>query len=216
MSVRLPSQDPSHENIIPLESVITDGPSDLENLGRHDSTHASPSRASGNQSWWYPDPSLSGNPSRKWNETLDSQRAVLKRLKAWHQWDTDRYKSLGNFLMSKAGFPKRPICPSDDQLVSLARHFFPPRWSLKVVVCDFGDGRFERCETNLLNVEKCKSLSCSWCDDLTIVRCVRLGDETNVGDCAVDVSFPNSNALGSIDVRRHIPLGSGSLETVRQ
>lgn len=142
---RLPAQDPKHENIVPLESVFTDDPSNPGNLGEHDSPLALPSRSFGSTSW-------------KWDEELNSQRAVLKRLKAWQQWDTDRYKSLGSFLMSKAGFPKRPICPSDDQLFSLARHFFPPRWSLKVVVCDFGGGRFERCETELLNVEKCRSL----------------------------------------------------------
>ena len=153
-SVRPPAGDPSLENVVPLESVVTDEPSESERLARNPSIHALPSA-----------------PSWKWNETLNSQRAVLSRLKAWHQWETDRYKSLGKFLMSKAGFPKRPICPSNDQLVSLATHFFPPRWSLKVVVCDFGDGRFERCETELLNVEKCKCLSCSWSDDLTFEYC---------------------------------------------
>ena len=155
VSVRLTSQDSRYENIIPLESVATGELSDRENRGGHDSTHAIPSGASESHSWW--NPLRSGNSSRNRGEELDSQRAVLKELKAWHQWDTDRYMSLGKFLMSKAGFPKRPICPSDDQLISLATHFFPPRWSLKVVVCDFGDGRFERCETELLNVEKCKS-----------------------------------------------------------
>ena len=143
-SVRLSARDRSHENIVPLESVVTDEPSGSEDLAGHDSTHANSSR-----------------PFLDWEKILDSQRAVLKRLKAWHQWEHDRHESLGKFLMSKAGFPRRPICPSDDQLISLATHFFPPRWSLKVIVCDFGDGRFERCETKLLNVEKCESLSCS-------------------------------------------------------
>ena len=143
-SVRLSARDRSHENIVPLESVVTDEPSGSGNPARSDSTRAVPS--------W---------PPWKWIEILHSQRAVLKKLKAWHQWENERHESLGKFLMSKAGFPRRPICPSDDQLISLATHFFPPRWSLKVIVCDFGDGRFERCETKLLNVEKCESLSCS-------------------------------------------------------
>lgn len=197
-SVRPPARDPSYENIVPLESVVTDEPSGSGNLAGHNAT-----------------PDIPSQPLGQWDEILNSQRAVLKRLKAWHQWEIDRYKSLGKFLVSKAGFPKRPIRPSNDQLLSLATHFFPPRWSLKVIVCDFGDGRFERCEIELINVKKCKSLSCFWCDDLTLIYCVRLGKKTNVGDCTVDVCFPNSNALDSIDVRRHIPIGSGSLESVR-
>lgn len=138
-SVRSPARNRSHENTVPLESVVTDEPSGSENLAGHDSTYAVPSQPS-------------------WKKILNSKRAVLKRLKAWHQWEIDRYKSLGKFLISKAGFPKRPICPSNDELLSLATYFFPPRWSLKVVVCDFGDGRFERCEIELINVMKCKSL----------------------------------------------------------
>ena len=139
--VRPPARDPSHENIVPLESVVTDEPSGSGNLAGHNAT-----------------PAIPFQPPWQWNEILNSQRAVLKRLKAWHQWEIDRYKSLGKLLASKAGFPKRPICPSNDQLLSLATHFFPPRWSLKVVVCDFGHGRFERREIELLNVENCESL----------------------------------------------------------
>ena len=40
--------------------------------------------------------------------------------------------------MSRAGFPKRPICPTNTELQSLATFFFPQCHSLKVVVCDFG------------------------------------------------------------------------------
>ncbi len=93
--------------------------------------------------------------------SLEPQRAVLRKLKAWHQWDTNRYKSLGNWLMSKAGLPKRPICPSKRELLSLSEYFFPLRRSLKIIVCDIGEGRLESFEADILDVEKCKLLICS-------------------------------------------------------
>lgn len=98
--VRAPSQNPSHENIVPLESVVTDQPSashvrvasgsiEAEGLTRHTSTHALPS-------------SHTSEREIAWKAMEVSQRAVLRRLKAWHQWDTDRYKSLSEFILSKA------------------------------------------------------------------------------------------------------------------
>lgn len=151
-----------------------------------------------------------------WNAIrLDSQRAVLKRLQAWHQWDIDRYKSPSKFLLSRVGFPKRPVRPTRAQLLSLATYFFPSRGSLKVVVCDFGEGRFERIQVDSVDIHQCKSLTCPRRDGLTLRYRIRLAGQTNVGDCTVDVCFPNSNALDVTDVQRHVPVGSGSVESVR-
>lgn len=148
-SVSAPCRNPNHGDIVPLESVVTGEPSrsfvraasgsvDPERLTRRHSTQALP-------------PS---DREIEWNALLNSQRAVLRKLKAWHKWDTDRYRSLSKFLMSKAGFPKRPICPAPCQLFSLATYFFPPRWSLKATVCDFGEGQFERFEVHLEDLQQ--------------------------------------------------------------
>ncbi len=151
-SIHASSHNLSHEHIAPLESVVTGEHSgscddaagifvNSERFPRHRSPYAF-------------QPTLT---NRQYAEhEADSQRIVLKRLKAWHQWDNDRYKSLRKFLISQAGFLKRPICPTPGQLFSLATYFFPPRWSLRVIVCDFGEGRFERCEVDLQNVTQCK------------------------------------------------------------
>lgn len=118
--------------------------------------------------------------------------------------------------MSKTGFRKRPVRPSHAELVSLATYFFPPCGSLKVVVCDFGAGRFERFEAELEFVQRYKSLFRSQCDYLTLGYCIRLGGETHVGDYTVDVSFPNLKVLYETDIRRHIPVGSGLVQSVSQ
>ena len=80
---------------------------------------------------------------------LEQQRRVLSRLKAWHDWDENRHKSLRNFLLSKIGYPRRPSRPNDSELIQLALYFFPSRAKLKVILCDYGDNRFERSEEML-------------------------------------------------------------------
>ena len=150
----------SPENLAPLDSVVTDGPSgtyDHATLHRH--TNALPLSPSEHE------PASAASDAIY---VLNTQRAVLQRLKAWDQWDTDRYKSLTKFLMSKAGFPRRPPRPTHAELLSLAKYFFPSRWSLRVV-CDFGKGRFERFEVGLENVQQCESLSCSQCNDSMLI-----------------------------------------------
>lgn len=80
------------------------------------------------------------------------QRQVLARLRAWHEWGEASRTSPKRFLLSKSGILQRPACPDEQELLSLAFYFFPPRAQLKVIVCDYGDGRFERFEENLGNI----------------------------------------------------------------
>lgn len=198
-SAGAPFHHSSHEEIVPLESVFTGEPSGPS----YD--HA----ASASADLEVPTPQ---SAIRQYH----IQRAVLGRLKAWHQWEIDRYNSLTGYILSKVGFPKRPICPSPEEVLSLATYFFPQRRSLRVVVCDFGEGRFDRFEISLENVQRCMVILCSWCEDLILRHCTRLGGQTNVGDCTVDVCFSSPNTFDATDVRRHIPIGSSSLESVRQ
>ena len=75
-------------------------------------------------------------------------------------------------------------------------------------MCDFAQGRFERIQVDNVKVHQCKSLICSRCGGLTLGYCIRLAEQTNVGDCTVDVCSPNSNVLDATDVQRHVPVGS--------
>ena len=165
-----PIQNLSGEDIAPLESVVTDEGLDsnpyassgwlyLENLTRQPFLYGR-----------LPDPFIEERKIEQ-DAVPESQRAVLRRLKAWYQWDIDRYQSLGQFLMSKAGVPKRPICPSRAELLSLAAYFFSRRQSLKVVVCNFSEGRFKRFEANFTNVGEYKPPSYSVYDVVKLTVC---------------------------------------------
>lgn len=79
---------------------------------------------------------------------LQKHRGVLERLQARHNWGKSRQGSFRQFLWSRLN-PKRPPCPPNKQLQSLAEVFFPPRALLNFSICDFGAGHFERHDTNI-------------------------------------------------------------------
>ena len=85
---------------------------------------------------------------------LSAQRKVLKRLKAWHEWDFERRRSPLAFVMSVVGFPRRPKRPGLEELRALATFYFPRRAHLTLSVCDFGVDRFERFETTLGSINE--------------------------------------------------------------
>lgn len=84
---------------------------------------------------------------------LERQREVLGRLKAWHDWDENRHKSLRNFLLSKVGYPRRPSRPGYSELIELAFYCFLPPATLEVIICDYGHDRFNRFEVELGKIE---------------------------------------------------------------
>lgn len=87
---------------------------------------------------------------------LDKVRGTLERLRQWHSWETERRQSLKKYLL-RTFLPRRPPCPSHDELKELATFFFPLRKLLQVTVCDIGKDRFERHETTIGGLEPCKS-----------------------------------------------------------
>ncbi len=89
-------------------------------------------------------------------EDLQKHREVLEQLRAWRDWEKSRRASFRLFLLGKI-YPKRPPRPPKKELQSLAEYFFPPRPVLNVTICDFGDGRFERHDTNIEKLEACES-----------------------------------------------------------
>ena len=161
------SQDRPGDRLSPLESVVTD------------SAHENARFASGQSRssldiphpWPLPLGTLGEQFVRKLErnkndfeqiilaqEELKQQQQVLSRLKAWHDWDENRRKSLRNFILSKIGYPRWPSLPSRDELTQLILYYFPPRAKLKVVICDYGQDRFERFEVELGDFESGKFL----------------------------------------------------------
>ncbi len=89
-------------------------------------------------------------------EDLEKHRAVLEQLRAWRDWEKSRRASFRLFLLGKI-YPKRPPRPPKKELQSLKEYFFPPRPVLNVTICDFGNKRFERHDTNIEKLEACES-----------------------------------------------------------
>ena len=81
-------------------------------------------------------------------DELGQVRETLDKLRLWHDWGVRRSQYLHSNIKSKI-FPNRPPCPPFEELKRLATFFFPPRAKLIATVCDYGEGRFERHESNL-------------------------------------------------------------------
>ncbi|KAL8887912.1 MAG: hypothetical protein Q9192_006256 [Flavoplaca navasiana] len=90
------------------------------------------------------------------------QKGVYNRLMDWY--DTSyrclRNQFLGLFVKSS----RRPDLPSKEELIGLARHYYPARADLKVQVCDFGLGRAERNEITLGQIEEYWQAKPDWVD----------------------------------------------------
>ena len=87
---------------------------------------------------------------------LRKHRAVWARLKAWHDWDEAKRQSPLGHSLSNINFRPRPARPCKQELLQLALYYFPPRATLKAIICDFGNGRFERSEQVLGRIDRCK------------------------------------------------------------
>ncbi|KAL8675232.1 MAG: hypothetical protein Q9168_000352 [Polycauliona sp. 1 TL-2023] len=111
------------------------------------------------------DPEIEAQRLRKLsrcNTEYAIQKGVYNRLMNWY--DTSygclQNQILGLFFPSR----RRPDLPSKEELLGLARHYYPARADLKVQVCDFGLGRAERTEITLGQVEEYWQAKPDWAD----------------------------------------------------
>jgi hypothetical protein len=101
------------------------------------------------------DPEIEEIKRRKlelYKQRIQQQRPTLNRLIKWADADVQTAK---DWVLFALRFFRRPPLPKDYELISLARHFFPPRMALRVHVCDFGDNRFSHSEVSLGEIERC-------------------------------------------------------------
>lgn len=89
------------------------------------------------------------------------QQEVYEKLKRWADKKIPGNNWLGNLLDVKY---TRPPLPKHEELVKLAKHYYPPRGELKVHVCDFGQGRAEHTEIALGDVEEYWQQKPDWVD----------------------------------------------------
>ncbi|KAH0538158.1 hypothetical protein FGG08_005216 [Glutinoglossum americanum] len=82
----------------------------------------------------------------------ERQRPALLSVMEWADAGIRTAGDFASFILKGFRFPR---LPTDQELVALARHYYPPRMELKVHVSDFGDDRSSHFETTLGEIERC-------------------------------------------------------------
>lgn len=90
------------------------------------------------------------------------QRHVYERLRRWADTRSRTAMDLVRGLFMKE-YRSEPL-PSQQELIELAKHYYPPRGELTVHVCDFGLGRAEHTEITLGEVEEYWQTKPEWVD----------------------------------------------------
>jgi hypothetical protein len=89
---------------------------------------------------------------------LQERRRALRRhaetVKQLRKWARYRESSVvARLLRFVLPIDASPRMPSAETLYDTVNHYFPPRFDMLVTICDFGDGRAERREVRLGDVE---------------------------------------------------------------
>ena len=149
-------------------------------------------------------------------QEVGRHHAVLQRLKAWNNWETERYSSLSAFLLSKIGYPRRPDRPSDSELKQLATFYFPLRSKLEVSIYDIGNENFDLTTTTLGDVERCKSIFALVQHILLISYGKGWYEKPDWASIRwMWVAFTGVFLRSLLIQYRHIPIGQGILQSVR-
>lgn len=82
---------------------------------------------------------------------LCSYVETVKQLRKWARYrESNVVARLLRFLLP---LDVGPRMPSAESLYETVNHYFPPRFDILVTICDFGDGRAERREVRLGDIE---------------------------------------------------------------
>ena len=87
----------------------------------------------------------------------EKHKEVLKRLRAWRDWQLSSRISRITMLLKRPWdeIPHRNL-PRHEEIINMVLYFYPPRAKIKIFVCDFGLDRFEKQEVSLSTVVQCK------------------------------------------------------------
>ena len=90
------------------------------------------------------------------------QREIHKRLVKWANTENKTWtERLLSFFIPR--FKQAPL-PDNEELKSLARHYYPPRAELKCHVCDFGEGKAHHEIVDLGKIEEYMIVKPDWVD----------------------------------------------------
>lgn len=91
-------------------------------------------------------------------ERYSVQRKHAETVEELRKWAKFRENSTGFKVILQSVFWKgvKIRMPSEQKLHCSINHFFSPRSDMKVIICDFGEGRAERNEVRLGDIERGK------------------------------------------------------------
>ena len=83
---------------------------------------------------------------------IQKHAETVNQLRKWARFRESTFG--GKLLRSILPMSVNIRMPSQESLYDCIYHFFPPRCEILVTVCDFGDGRAERKEVRLADIER--------------------------------------------------------------
>ena len=83
----------------------------------------------------------------------DIQIKTLDRLRKWERWRESRETVIGRLWSI---FTRRVPLPETEELVSLAKYYYPMRADVALYVCDFGENYFDKKKVPLGEIDSCK------------------------------------------------------------
>lgn len=97
-------------------------------------------------------PEISDTELQERRLTLQKHSETVQQLRRWARYKDSNI--LGRLLRYVLPVDVSPRMPPEHALHDSINHFFPPRFDILVTVCDFGDGRAERREVRLGDIEQ--------------------------------------------------------------
>lgn len=95
--------------------------------------------------------------------TQKKHEHTLDELRKWKQ-QGERSRSFRKSIKDTLQFRPRPHLPSHQDIIDMAKYYYPLRADVKVFVCDFGLNRFEKTEVPLGSVSKYFYSKPDWSD----------------------------------------------------
>ena len=88
----------------------------------------------------------------KRRSSLQEHADTVEELRLWAKY-RDTYSATKSFFRTIFMRDRHVDMPSEQSLYPVINHFFPPRSEIVVIICDFGEGRAERKEVRLGDIE---------------------------------------------------------------
>jgi hypothetical protein len=132
-------------------------------------------------------------PPDLYDVALRERRAALQKhtetVEELRKWAKNRESSTALKILLRTIFWKgvKIRMPPEQKLYHSINHFFPPRLEMRVIVCDFGEGRAERNEVRMGDIER-GTRELWLCSADSMITSYRISAKAFLGHRPMDVS----------------------------